>query len=70
MNTRRIRAAKGVDERHHTTIPRRPNISQGRDNLVHRLLGSGVGLDDYDRLKVLSRPLQDYSNVLCLPTCT
>ena len=49
---------------HHATIPRRP--------LVHRLLGSRVGLDDsdYDRLDVLCRPLQDYYNVPCLPTYT
>ena len=37
-----------LDERHHAAISRRPNMSQARDDLVHRLLGSGVGLDDYD----------------------
>ena len=50
-----------LDERHHAAIPRRPNMSQARDNLVqcHRLLGSRVGLGDYDRLKVLYGLLQD-----------
>ena len=59
-----------LDKRHHAAIPRRPNMSQARDDLVHRLLGSRVGLDDYDRLKVLYRLLQDYYNVPCFPTCT
>ena len=59
-----------LDERHHVTIPRRPNMSQVRDDLVHRLLGSRVGLGDYDRLKVIYGLLQDYYNVPCLPTCT
>ena len=59
-----------LDERHHAAIPRRPNTSQARDDLVHRLLGSRVGLGDYDRLKVLYGLLQDYCNVPCFPTCT
>ena len=29
-----------VDERHRAAIPRRPNMSQARDDLVHRLFGS------------------------------
>ena len=27
-----------LDERHHAAIPRRPNMSQARDDLVHRRL--------------------------------
>ena len=57
---------------HPVTISRRPNMSQARDDLVHRLLGSRVGLDDYDRLKVIYRSLQDYyTSLVCpMPTCT
>ena len=55
-----------LDERHHAAMPRRPNMLQARDDLVHRLLGSRVGLGDYDRLKVLYGLLQDYCNVPCL----
>ena len=59
-----------LDDRYHLAIPRWPTMSQARDDLVHRLLGSRVGLDDYDRLKVLYHPLQDCYNVSWLPTCT
>ena len=31
-------------------------MSQSREDLVRSLLGSRVGIDDYDRLKVLYRP--------------
>ena len=48
-----------LDERHHAAIPRRPNMLQACDDLVHCLLGSRVGLGDYDRLNVLYGLLQD-----------
>ena len=42
-------------------------MSQARDDLVHRLLGSRVGLGDYDRLKVLYGLLQDTVTSLVSP---
>ena len=56
-----------LDECHHAAIPRRPNMSHARDDLVHRLHGSRVGLGDYDRLKVLYGLLRDCCNVPCFP---
>ena len=58
-----------LDERHHAAIPRRPNMSQARDNLSTVSLEAEL-VSVTDRLKVLYGLLQDYCNVPCFPTCT